>query len=458
MPTSTDQLLRAILDYSPQNIVLIDREHKVMCCNERIRQTLYLFHGRYPAIGDDYRDFVVEMAMPSYLQAFDKALNGEITELELETAADHFSVWFYYRVNPVYAPDGELLGVSLSAENITEKKQGQQKLAESEGKFRGLVEQSLVGVFILRDGRFIYVNPAFENLVGTPAPELIAGYAFDNFVHDDDVALLAQNCAEVIEGRKDRCHPVVGMVRSDGAIRTLQLNISLIQYNGQSALLGSALDITERLDEQTRLNDAVDQAQEKERTQIGMELHDNVTQQLVGTALNLQRLKNILPNGQAPGELLEKSLGYLQRAVGDLRQLSHRLAPAVDDETGIRAKIEDLVGRMNADGGLQVNLVIEEDFNTSGPEVQLVLYRIIQEQFSNIVKYARASQVVISVEKQARHINITISDDGVGSDLSQKTNGIGLHNIRRRVQVLGGSVGLQSSPGHGFRLSASLPL
>jgi PAS domain S-box-containing protein len=458
MSVSTQQILKAILDHAPENIVLIDRHHKVICYNERIRETLFHFHGRYIEVGDDYRDFVVEMAMSTYLDAFEKAVNGEISEVDLETIASDYRNWFHYRVNPVYAPNNELLGVALSAENITEKKLAQQELAESEAKFRALVEQSLVGVFIIRDGRFIYVNPAFEGMIATRTNDLITSYAFTNFVHDDDVALFAENCREVMQGTQDRSHLIISIIRPDGSIRSLEIDISLIRYNGQSALLGSALDITERLDEETRMNEAVDQAQEMERTQIGMELHDNVMQQLVGTALNLKFLMNSLPHNQPGHSLLQKCLDYLQQAVGDVRQLSHRLAPAIDEETGIEAKITDLVGRMNVKGKLQVDIAIGEGYEQSKPEVQLVLYRIIQEQFSNIVKYAQASHVEIRVRKDAGYLIITISDDGVGYDLSKKTSGIGLHNIRRRVQVLGGSVQVQSSPGNGFSVTASIPI
>ena len=167
MPVKTNQILKAILDYSPENIVFMDSDYKVICYNERIRQTLFDYHRRYIEVGDDYRDFVVEMAMPAFLTAFAKALKGEITELELETIAPHLTLWFQYRVNPVYAPGGEFLGISLSAENITERKKARQELAESEAKFRTLVEQTLVGVFILHEERFVYANPAFERMVAT---------------------------------------------------------------------------------------------------------------------------------------------------------------------------------------------------------------------------------------------------------------------------------------------------
>jgi PAS domain S-box-containing protein len=458
MPLATQQILKAILDHSPENIVLIDRNHKVICYNERIRQTLFHFHGRYLEVGDDYRDFVVDMAMSTYLDAFAKALSGEISEVDLDTIAENYRHWFHYRVNPVYAPDGELLGVSLTAANITEKKLAQHELAESEAKFRALVEQSLVGVFILRNDDFIYVNPAFDRMLGGVGGGDPASYAFRDFIHDDDVALLSESCGKVMEGTADTCHLVLSAIRADGAIRSLEINISRIRYNENWALLGSALDITDRIDEESRITEAVYRAQDIERTQIGMELHDNVKQQMVGTALNLQLFLEGLPMDHPDRSLLEKSISYMQQAITDVRQLSHRLAPAVDEETGMLDKISDLIDRMNVKGAINVNLEIEDVLGRSHPELQLVVYRIIQEQFNNIMKYAHAANVHIKVHKNSSHLMVVISDDGIGFDLSEKSSGIGLHNIRRRVQMLGGNVQIQSSQGAGFFLKASIPL
>ena len=154
MPVPTEQILKAILDYAPENIVLMDRDHKVICYNERIRHTLFDYHGRYIQVGDDYRDFVVQMAMTTYLKAFEKALKGEITEIDFETVAESFRLWFHYRVNPVYDANSELLGVSLSAEDITQRKLAQEELQESETKFRTLVEQSLISVFYFKRQSF----------------------------------------------------------------------------------------------------------------------------------------------------------------------------------------------------------------------------------------------------------------------------------------------------------------
>jgi PAS domain S-box-containing protein len=458
MPAQTEQILKAVLDYAPENIVLMDPDYKVICFNDRIRQTLYHYHQRYLETGDDYRDFVVEMAMPTFLTAFDHALGGQITELEMETVAEHLTLWFRYRVNPVYTPSGELLGVSLSAEDITARIMAQRELSRSEAKFRSLIEQSQVGAFILTGECFSYINPALQNILCLEVHELSYEQKLADFIHDDNVAQVNQSCSQVLLGEEEVIHLTVTAIRKDGAVRTWELSISRIAYNESWALLGSILDITRRVDEEIRLNEAVDQAQEMQRLEIGMELHDNVKQQLVSAMLTMQLSMEPNNDNGAQTEMIAKSIGYLQQSINELRQLSHRLAPAVDDETGIFEKINDLIARMNVKSNLQVVIRVDEACKDIGAHIQLVVYRIIQEQFCNIMSYADAHTVNIRLYNEAGYAVIAIEDDGNGVELTKKTSGIGLENIRRRVQVLGGSVRISSSPGNGFSLTAMIPL
>ncbi|RYD97097.1 MAG: hypothetical protein EOP50_05995 [Sphingobacteriales bacterium] len=129
----------------------------------------------------------------------------------------------------------------------------------------------------------------------------------------------------------------------------------------------------------------------------------------------------------------------------------------MDDETGIVEKVQELVARMNVKHNLSVSVEIGAECNALNEHLQVVLYRIIQEQFNNIISYAAAKTVTIRLMKQAGDLLLKIQDDGKGMDLSSKTTGIGLVNIRRRVQILGGSVQIVSAPGKGFSLTAAIP-
>src|SRR4051794_26227811 len=105
-----DLIFKAILDNTPESFVLISPNHKVLAFNTSIQKQLLNLVKKNIEIGDDYRDFVVNPLKELYEDSFSKALNGEYTDVQIETPGESFSIWFEYKMNPVYKPTGELLG------------------------------------------------------------------------------------------------------------------------------------------------------------------------------------------------------------------------------------------------------------------------------------------------------------------------------------------------------------
>ncbi len=115
-------LLQAVLDNATDSIVLIDKYHKVIMLNDVIRHNLRLIHGKTLAIGDDYREFVIDQNRELYTASFAKALNGETVIVEKETVNAGTSFWFRFKLKAVYDNDGDLLGILLTARNIDDTK------------------------------------------------------------------------------------------------------------------------------------------------------------------------------------------------------------------------------------------------------------------------------------------------------------------------------------------------
>ena len=156
--------------------------------------------------------------------------------------------------------------------------------------------------------------------------------------------------------------------------------------------------------------------------------------------------------------MLEKSIGYLQEAAKDLRLLSHRLAPEADEDLRMLEKINELINRMNVKANLNVTIDIEDAFHKADPKLQLVVYRIIQEQFTNILKYSKASTALLKIVHDNEKLTLIIKDNGIGFDTSKKASGIGLMNIKARASLFNGEVTIRSSPGQGFELSVIMKL
>lgn len=174
-------LLQAILDYSPENIVLLNKDYKAICYNEVIKKTLAMLFLKDLQLMDDYRDFVVPEHMQLFLESFAQALNGDTVNFEAEINGRNFGLWFEYKLNPVYTRTGELLGVSLSIKDITERKLSELKLRQSEERHRALVENISDAITLINhEGKVIYRSPSVER---------INGYSFEE-VKDKDILML----------------------------------------------------------------------------------------------------------------------------------------------------------------------------------------------------------------------------------------------------------------------------
>lgn len=338
------------------------------------------------------------------------------------------------------------------------QKRSEKELIESEQKFRILVEHSLVGVVILREEKFIYVNPAFENISGYSADELLHGMTLNELIHTDDLERIAESYNKRMDEGQFTAHYILKAIRKGGALRHIEIIISTIIYNDKPAIIGTAIDISDRIREETRLGKAVTDAQEKERIQIGMELHDNVKQLLAGSLLFLDLVSKNPDDKSQVSEFLGNVKAYVREAIDELRRLSHQLAPSLESGTSLADKLSELINNMNAGGKLKVTVTMDTSYEHINKDIQLNCYRIVQEQFSNIIKYAEASRVEIIIEHDEKNILMSIKDDGIGFDPRPKKTGIGLENIRRRAQVLNGSLKIISSPGNGCTLIILIPL
>jgi PAS domain S-box-containing protein len=329
----------------------------------------------------------------------------------------------------------------------------EQALRDSEAKFRSLVEQCQVGIFIVQDARFVYINPAFENLSGYAKEELLGQESFEVFVHEDDQSLLRRSYEQRMATGQARDRYVIRVIRRDGSIAFVEVIASRIVYNNAPAVITSAIDITSRLQEENRINKAVIDAQERERMQIGMELHDNVQQIMAGAVLTLDYVRTSYEDKAEALKALENVRRYIGEGIVELRRLSHQLAPSMRVSGDLSEKIHALVQNMNAANNISVDIEVDNFDIPLHDELQLAFYRILQEQFTNILKYADASSVSIRVKRVGQHIILSIRDNGRGFDPTEKNEGIGLENIRRRATAMDGDLRIQSSAGAGCELS-----
>jgi len=210
--------------------------------------------------------------------------------------------------------------------------------------------------------------------------------------------------------------------------------------------------LKEQMNKQKEIAKAVVSAPEKERTEIGEELHDNVNQLLASSKLYLTHSFS----EQACAPFILKSQEYITTAMEEIRKLSNALiGPDHDKTLGLNDSFEELISNLSLVKDTRIAFKYST-FNEEECEVRLklVIYRIIQEQIGNIFKHAEASEVEIELKKE-NDVILIINDNGKGFDASAKRKGIGLANIKSTAALYEGKVQILSSPGNGCKMKNS---
>ena len=230
-------------------------------------------------------------------------------------------------------------------------------------------------------------------------------------------------------------------------------------------LIGAMQDLTDRrkleqqltnekIAKQKQLTQATIQGQERERSEISKELHDNINQILVTIKLYLGLA---LEDCTLKDDLIRRSSDKIMYCIDEIRTLSKSLAPPSLNEYGLVEAITDLIENIRLTKTFHINLKVKLDsidqFNSLQ---QLYIYRIIQEQLNNIIKHANANNVLVELTENYEFVELVIQDDGKGFNPKEKSGGIGLTNIQNRAELLNGTLEIVSAPNEGCLLKVSI--
>jgi two-component system sensor histidine kinase UhpB len=223
-------------------------------------------------------------------------------------------------------------------------------------------------------------------------------------------------------------------------------------------LMGVMQDVTEQrmlqeqmLETSTRhkveLAKSVLLAEEAVRKKLGEELHDNINQLLGVVKLYIQ---HALVNPAMRQELLRKSSAYIANTIEEIRNLSRTLLPPALHEEGLLESLYQLAEDIRQAKDISIEIAHEGFDEEQVPEnKRLVIYRIIQEQLNNVLKHANAGSVVVTLKQCKSHVHLTIQDNGCGFAVETHKPGMGLNNIRNRIEVFNGRMEIVSDPGKG---------
>jgi signal transduction histidine kinase len=209
--------------------------------------------------------------------------------------------------------------------------------------------------------------------------------------------------------------------------------------------------------EAERLRHSIE-ASEQERKRWARELHDDTLQEL--GALRLMLTGALKARETEPAKAaIAQAVDRIDLTIGGLQSLITELRPAALDELGVQPAIEALAERVRATSGLEVDLDLA--LNAEGARleagIESTLYRLVQEALNNAVKHAGAERVEVAIADDGSSLHLTVRDDGSGFRVEDSHSGFGLVGMRERAQLAGGSVRVESSPGAGTTVYATLP-
>ena len=340
-------------------------------------------------------------------------------------------------------------------------------LEGAEHAYRVLIESMNEGALTLTVGKTIlYANQCFARMVQLPLEKVIGG-SFRRFLSVADQGLiLALLKKSGPAGSKKQILLNVG----DGSQLPVQISLRpLGQKGAQSAAIGIVVtDMTEarRNEELLRaLTNRVLQAQEAERGRVALELHDHITQLLCAILFRCQALVEELSMRDGPSlKEAMKLRDMLGKTADEVERISRNLRPGVLDQLGLVAVLRATSTEFAHRTGVPVKLVCIELAKRLPPDIELTLFRILQEALKNTETHGRARHVSVSFKRQGAFVQLTVKDDGAGFDPAYRPVGqkgrdsLGLLGMRERATYVGGTLTVKSVRGTGTEIKAIIPL
>ena len=296
-------------------------------------------------------------------------------------------------------------------------------------------------------------------------PERTTGEEALAKVHPEDLERLKYMIAELRPEKPD-LQITYRMVRADGAVIWVERN-SRAQFDERGKMLrmiGMVADVTARVRAERELSELggrLIHAQEKERTRIARELHEDLGQRMALLQINVERFK------QDTAELSSKARRELNNIAeltseisSELHEISHQLHPSRLETLGLVTTLGSFCKEFSLQHRLRVQFVHQDVPEKVPQDLSLCLFRVVQEALRNVVKHSRAAEVKVELTHFDDQIDLCISDAGVGFDpaFAKGDVGLGLISMRERLRLVGGHLSIESEVSHGTRIRARIPL
>lgn len=426
--------------------------------NEAIGQPIYLIIP--PDRKDEEKDILERIGQGQRIDHFQtvrRHKNGNLLDMSVT-------------ISPLRNSSGRVVGASKVARDITAQKRNEQALRESEQRYQTVTDVSPVMIWMSgTDKLCFYFNKGWLDFVGRPL-EQEAGNGWLEHVHRDDF---------------DRCLQVYSS--SFEARRPFEMEYRLLHHTGQyrwifdrgvprfkpdgtfEGYVGACLDIHDRKSAAERIRNADQTLRlmkllDEERRRIARELHDSAGQTLTVLGLSLaqlvERAQAVAPELAQEGKELEEVVQQLHR---EIRTTSYLLHPPLLDEAGLKSALRGYVQGVAERSEIAIELDISEDFGRLPADMELAIFRMVQECLTNIHRHAECKTARIRVARGKASVSIEIRDDGKGisperlGEIQTQGSGVGIAGIRERLRQFHAELTIESAAS-GTTVSATIPI
>jgi PAS domain S-box-containing protein len=354
--------------------------------------------------------------------------------------------------------EGKPLNMVGTLININQRKVAEEKIREeekklrvSEKRWRSLIEQASDEILIYdRDGSILDANSAACKWLGYSQTEIL-----DLNYNEID---LTHSSSELHAYRKrlNTSNPSISFEsvqqRKDGTSFPVEIHLTLIELKDSKLILSVGTDISQRQETERKVLNAVINTEESERKRFATDLHDSIGPLLSSINLYLSSLSKV-NSVEDKDNIIKASVEAVNEALVSIREISNNLSPHILNDFGLEKAIRAFTNKINVSQTINISFHAEHMEERLNQQVEVVIFRVVNELINNTIKHAKASNIEINLAKEGNLLSLIYIDDGIGFDTKMinagTSNGMGLYNVLSRIRSLNGTHRIKSNPERG---------
>ncbi len=486
----TETLFQLLYEKAPLGYQSLDENGHFIIVNKTWLDALG--YAKEDVIGKSFADFLHPDWRDHFLENFPRFKSiGEILGVEFEMVKKNGELILVSFTGKISRDQkGNFQQTHCIFHDITERKRAEELSHESEQRFRVMADGTPVMIWVHdAKGNIEFINTAYSVFFGVNL-EQVLGQNWQPLVHPDNRKSYVDAFMQALKDQKP-FHAEARVRDVNGEWRWIEsFGSPRFSADGKfCGIVGSSPDITDRKQAEEnlhKLNRKLEQkvaertqlakdranklqalvgelalAEQKERQRIARLLHDNLQQMLIGARINSEILSRNV--GGKHKKIAKNVFDLINQSIKTSRSLTAELYPPVLQQ-GLLAALKWTVRWMNENYGLTIDLHTDADIDPEQEDITAFLYQSIRELLLNVIKHsgAKSARLEMTRDEGENRLRVTVSDKGSGFDpgvvLKNEGSGFGLFSIHERLQLLGGSIRIESSPGNGSSLSLIIPL